>query len=343
MFVFCTPDKFFSSQITVVKDSDKTEHVEIKQQRVVSIFQIQQVSTNDSSSSKKQTYFNELTYILRNNLFLIGALVRSILLGVNTAFHYWISDYMRNGLNINDSRVIFISYTLMNIGGPIGGVLVGSIVNFFFGGYENRHSGTVLLVTHIISCVFGMLIPFMITLYSFCGMTLMYLIFNSSALPMIQGIIITSVNAELKGTAFSIANLFTMALTSGPAPFFYGAVNDLYHDTPYKNRGMIAIMLCCCFGILLMMIMAVIRYRRYNELEGQGKKVSLFERDPSKDDISGSELQTKETFGQRLSKIVTEKISETNSAYDYAGINDESRDDNYNSNYDDMNVELGYQ
>ena len=118
MFVFCTPDKFFSSQITVVKDSDKTEHVEIKEQRVASIFQIQQVSTNDSSSSKKHTYFNELTYILRNNLFLIGALVRSILLGVNTAFHYWISDYMRNGLNINDSRVIFISYTLMNIGGP---------------------------------------------------------------------------------------------------------------------------------------------------------------------------------------------------------------------------------
>ena len=301
------------------------------------------MSKNDTSSSKKHTYFNELNYILRNNLFLIGAFVRSILLGVNTAFHYWISDYMRNALNINDSRVIFISYTLMNIGGPIGGVLAGTFVNFFFGGYENRHSGTVLLITHIISCVFGMLIPFMSTLYSFCGMTLMYLIFNSSALPMIQGLIITSVSAELKGTAFSIANLFTMALTSGPAPFFYGAINDLYHDTPYKNRGMIAIMLCCCFGIVLMLVMAVIRYRKYNELEGKGKKVSLFERDPSKDDRGGNELQTKDTFGQRLSKIVTEKLSETNSAYDYAGINDVSKDNNNSNDYDsDVNVELDY-
>jgi hypothetical protein len=165
----------------------------------------------------------------------------------------------------------------------------------------------------------------------------MYLIFNSSALPMIQGIIITSVSAELKGTAFSIANLFTMALTSGPAPFFYGAVNDLYHDTPYKNRGMIAIMLCCCCGILLMMVMAVIRYKRHNELEGKGKAVSLFEKDPSKDDRSGSEMQTKDTVSQRLSKIVSEKISETNSVYDYAGINDVSND-----NDDDSNVELGY-
>ena len=334
--MFCTPDKFFSSQITVVKDVNNTEHVEIKEQRVASIFQIQQVSSNDASSSKR-TYFNELNHILRNNLFLIGAFVRSILLGVNTAFHYWISDYMRNGLDINDSRVIFVSYTLMNIGGPIGGVLAGTFVNFFFGGYENRHSGTVLLVTHIISCVFGMLIPFMFTLYSFCGMTLMYLIFNSSALPMIQGIIITSVSAELKGTAFSIANLFTMALTSGPAPFFYGAVNDLYHDTPHKNRGMIAIMLCCCFGILLMLIMAIIRYRRYNELEGKGKKVSLFEKDPAQDERN--DTQMKDSLGQRLSKIVSEKLAETNSAYDYAGINDVSKDD---SNDSDVNVELGY-
>ena len=80
-------------------------------------------------------------------------------------------------------------------------------------------------------------------LYSFCAMVLLYLIFNSSSLPMIQGIIITSVSTELKGTAFSIANLFTMMLTSGPAPVFYGFINDTFHG--HKNAGMLAIMSSC--------------------------------------------------------------------------------------------------
>ena len=86
-----------------------------------------------------------------------------------------------------------------------------------------------------------------------------------------------------------------------------------------------------------MLIMAIIRYRRYNELEGKGKKVSLFEKDPAQDERN--DTQMKDSLGQRLSKIVSEKLAETNSAYDYAGINDVSKDD---SNDSDVNVELGY-
>ena len=272
LFVLSTPDKFFSSKLTVVKDLDDTEHVEQKEQRVVSIFQTRQ-STKDEK--KKMTYCMEFKYIMRNPLFINGALGRSILLGVNTAFHYWISDYMKNAIHIENPHVIFWSYTLMNIGGPVGGVFAGSFIQYFFGGYENKHSASVLLATHFISCIFGMLIPFMEGLYSFCAMVLLYLIFNSSSLPMIQGIIITSVSTELKGTAFSIANLFTMMLTSGPAPVFYGFINDTFHG--HKNAGMLAIMLCCCLGLLFILGMVFYRYKMYNELENSSNKVLLFD------------------------------------------------------------------
>lgn len=289
LFVLSTPDKFFSSKLTVIKDLDDTEHVEQKEQRVVSIFQTRQ-STKDEK--KKMTYCMEFKYIMRNPLFINGALGRSILLGVNTAFHYWISDYMKNAIHIENPHVIFWSYTLMNIGGPVGGVFAGSFIQYFFGGYENKHSASVLLATHFISCIFGMLIPFMEGLYSFCAMVLLYLIFNSSSLPMIQGIIITSVSTELKGTAFSIANLFTMMLTSGPAPVFYGFINDTFHG--HKNAGMLAIMLCCCLGLLFILGMVYYRYKMYNDLENSNNKVLLFDRSSKsiKNIVSGTITET---------------------------------------------------
>ena len=137
-----------------------------------------------------------------------------------------------------------------------------------------------------------MLIPFMEGLYSFCAMVLLYLIFNSSSLPMIQGIIITSVSTELKGTAFSIANLFTMMLTSGPAPVFYGFINDTFHG--HKNAGMLAIMLCCCLGLLFILGMVFYRYKMYNELENSSNKVLLFDRSSKsiKNIVSGTITET---------------------------------------------------
>lgn len=291
IFILACPDKFFSSKLSVVKELDETEHVEQKDKRVVSIFQTRQSTKNEI---KKLTYCQELKYILKNPLFIHGALARSILLGVNTAFHYWISDYMKNALKIENSHVIFWSYTLMNIGGPIGGVFAGSFITYFFGGYENKHSASVLFVSHAITCVFGMLIPFMPGLYTFCSMTLFYLIFNSSSLPMIQGIIITSVSTELKGTAFSVANLFTMLLTSGPAPFFYGIMNDIFLEKDYHNIGMLSIMICCCIGIIFIGAMVFYRYRQYNELENSSNKVMLFDRS-----------------SKSISKIVAGTITET--------------------------------
>ena len=161
----------------------------------------------------------------------MGIVVRAVLYGVNTALHFWISDYMRTALNINDSFQILISY----------------------------NSAFVLLGLHFISCIFGLAIPFMANLYSFCGATALYLIFNSAALPIVQGLIITSVAPKLKGTAFSIANLVTMLLTSGPAPYLYGMINDLYKEK-FKGVGMLFIMVVACVGLVFIFVLSVCRY-----------------------------------------------------------------------------------
>ena len=279
LFVSFTPEKYFSSKLYVVKGDDGEERVEKKKKDKVSIFEMRKSINNEKK--EQSTFFSDLAIIIKNPVFLMGIVVRAMLYGVNTALHFWISDYMRTALNINDSFQILISYSIIAVTGPLGGVLASSFVSFFLGGYEHRNSAFVLLGLHFISCIFGLAIPFMANLYSFCGATALYLIFNSAALPIIQGLIITSVAPKLKGTAFSIANLVTMLLTSGPAPYLYGMINDLYKEK-FKGVGMLFIMVVACVGLVFIFVLSMCRY---HVLKMQDKN-KLIEKKKSKHDIA---------------------------------------------------------
>ena len=84
----------------------------------------------------------------------MGIVVRAVLYGVNTALHFWISDYMRTALNINDSFQILISYSIIAVTGPLGGVLARSFASFFLGGYEHKNSaGVGMLFIMVVACV----------------------------------------------------------------------------------------------------------------------------------------------------------------------------------------------
>lgn len=165
----------------------------------------------------------------------------------------------------------------MSIAGPVGGVAIGFLISHYFGGYEKKPAALILIFCHLITSIFGILIPFMPGLISFCAVVMLYLAFSSATLPILQGILITSVSLDLKGTAFSVANLVTMIFTSGPGPFFYGVVEDRFHEK-YKNMGMLAIMLVCCIGIIPVAFMGHYRLKNFNELEGKGPKVELFDK-----------------------------------------------------------------
>ena len=293
IFVMFTPEKFFSSKLFVVKDSEKKsgERVERKDSKKdkLTVFMARE-SVKSKKKENKSSFFKDLKIVLNNSVLLMGILVRAILFGVNTALHYWISDYMRNALGVTSSSVIFVSYTIIAVSGPVGGVLASSFVSCFLGGYENKSAGCVLLVLHIITCCFGMSIPFMTSLYPFCCVTALYLVFSSAALPIVQGIIITAVSPKLKGTAFSIANLVTMLLTSGPAPFIYGVINDRYKSV-FKGMAMLGIMSVAVVGIIFIVLLAIFRNRRFAREERKKKKLAKKKREEEMDiaaDISAA-------------------------------------------------------
>ena len=135
---------------------------------------------------------------------------------------------MRTVLDINSPSTIFFSYTIIALAGPIGGILCNAIINPWMGSYESSKSSYALLFVHLIEWVFDVAFPLFMGLYPFwicCGL---YLVFNSAMLSILQGVIVSSIPPRLKSTGFSLTNIVTMLVTSGPSPVLYGYVNDKY-------------------------------------------------------------------------------------------------------------------
>ena len=94
--------------------------------------------------------------------------------------------------------------------------------------YESRKASWPLVLLQITASIFGISIGFMKTTLTTTLATICFLIFNSSALPIVQGILISCVDKELGATGFAIANILTQVLTSGTTPLLYGIIKALY-------------------------------------------------------------------------------------------------------------------
>ena len=185
--------------------------------------------------------------------------------GSLSAVHYWCADYMRNALEINDPKLIFISYTIVCMIGPLLGIFLISFINYFVGSYESKNAPLILFFLQLIGGFFGILSVLMNNLFSFCFCLMVCLIFNISATTFIQGAILLSVGIELTGMANSIANLTQIIFVSGPSPVLYGAINDIFYIKGMKKIGMLTMMIIHFFTSFLCFIHYLILKNKDNK------------------------------------------------------------------------------
>ena len=120
-------------------------------------------------------------------------------------------------------------------------MIANAVLKPFIISYKSRKASWPLVILQLIASIFGICIGFMKTTLNVTIATILFLIFNSSALPIVQGILISCVDKELGGTGFAIANILTQVLTSGTTPLLYGVINDRYKDK-ISNLAMLCIM-----------------------------------------------------------------------------------------------------
>lgn len=253
-----TSEDYFSMTLYRPKLSDEEE----KNLRIsCTIYEEQQ-----EVKKEKGNFFADLKVLSCHSLYILSVICRCILHGLNTCLHFWLADFMRNVIHEQNQLKITIYYTIICFAGPVGGMINNAVLKPIIGSYESRRASWPLVLLQLTASIFGISIGFMKTTLMVTIATILFLIFNSSALPIVQGILISCVDKKISATGFAIANILTQVLTSGTTPLLYGMINDRYKDR-YPNMAMVCIMSLEFLAVPFLCVLAYLRNKKFDEEE----------------------------------------------------------------------------
>lgn len=246
-------------------DSNKNNNL-ILQKKSTSFFEEQE--SKEINNDRK--YFKNLYLLCHNPLYIISLICRSIIRGLITCLHYWFADFLRNVVKC-EPILITICYSIICISGPLGGVIANALLKPVLGSYESRKASWPLVILQIIATFFAISIGLMKSLFSITLVTIFFLIFNSSVIALIQGILISCVDKSMSGTGFAFANACTQVLTAGPTPMVYGVINDEFKDE-YPWLAMCCIMSLNLIAVPLLIYLAILRNKKFDEIDKKENK-----------------------------------------------------------------------
>ena len=191
---------------------------------------IEDMETNDYDSDgeniDESSFFKRLCMILKNYTFMLLCVSITGLYYILAGIQYWVSLYMIEVLKVEKS-LVFTTFGIISITGPVGGVIVGGIVITKLGGCEVPKA---LYISLAIAFACGMVaapIPFVTgkdNYFLFCALLWLLLFAGGFMLGPMTGIMLAIVDDSLKTTANSVANLIYNLGGYMPGPYLYGIV-----------------------------------------------------------------------------------------------------------------------
>ena len=178
---------------------------------------------DDVEEDKKQKYFSVIKELIYNKKYIFTMLGISCMYFIVTGIQFWISDYMREVLNIPSSNV-YIIFSVVCITAPTLGVLSGGFFIQYLGGYTNKRALDACFKISIIAAAFGMFLPFFDKIWFFVIFMWFLLFFGGGITPGLTGIMIASIPENSKEIGNSISQLFYNLIGYLPAPFIYGLI-----------------------------------------------------------------------------------------------------------------------
>lgn len=324
------PYLYFSSKIQAEIEQDgikNNEKIERRDSKTVSLFQIR-YSNNSTVSNEEKMIIKEIIKLLKNPIFICGIISKLFLVFIQTIFFFRISSYMSQATNINDNLKT-IAYLLILFIGPIGGVILGVLITSCRLSYDKKHSGLCLVIFYFITCAFaqGMLfkkqddilfIVFSIGLFMFC----------SSTIPMVQGILISSINNEAKRLGYSFSHIFTLIFGVGLSLYIYDYIDTNFSNDNDPNSAMKYICYSLFIGLFSSLLVMILNYCKKPQKENG---------------MSKRKEKTDDDYKSRKSKL-SRIVEGLGQAYSGCGPNiednnDEQLDKSYEKevNLDDMN------
>jgi sugar phosphate permease len=134
-----------------------------------------------------------LKTLLSNKAFLIICLALTFLYYVITGIQYWVSNYLITELR-QDEKVVFISFAIISITGPVLGVVVGGNVTTQLGGYNSKRALQLCIVASLLCLASALPTPFVDSFPIFVALLWFLLFFGGAILPCMTGIMLSTVD-----------------------------------------------------------------------------------------------------------------------------------------------------
>ncbi|CAG9310977.1 unnamed protein product [Blepharisma stoltei] len=174
---------------------------------------------------------------------------------VVTGAQFWTTDYLLNVLKIKGTS-IFTPYAVTCLTAPTLGVAGGGYLCHRCGGYNGERAKKLCGLLGFLGCIFALPLPFVGSLEMFAMLFWFILFFGGGVMPVLTGIMISSVKNNMKPLASSFASVVTNLLGYLPAPIVYGIICE-YTGGRKSPYGMMFIIYCCFISELFIILTAL--------------------------------------------------------------------------------------
>ena len=280
IFILFIPDKYFSSRIQQINSKNINKEYNSGDEsntnnnntfeRTDSRFQ--NIDLDMSKSKKRNSNCcMEVLHVIRQPIFLLCIFTLAVLFYILTVIQFQGTEYMMNALGATNLTQTLMCFAIICLTSPTLGILIGSSIINYQGGYETKNSILICLISSTLSAICTIPAPFMTNIYTFTLCLWLVLFFGGAVVPPLNGIIMSSIPRELVGTANSIVIMISNLFGYLPAPFLYGIIKDMYgqkqESEMNQERYTMRISLWLSgLGVVFLLIATIIRYKKYDEI-----------------------------------------------------------------------------
>jgi hypothetical protein len=279
IFILFIPDKYFSSRIQQINSTNiNKEHNSGDEnntnnntfERTESGFQ--NIDLDMSKSKKRNSNCcMEVLNVIRQPIFLLCIFTLAVLFYILTVIQFQGTEYMINALGATNLTQTLMCFAIICLTSPTLGILIGSSIINYQGGYESKNSILICLISSTLSAICTIPAPFTTNIYTFTLCLWLVLFFGGAIVPPLNGIIMSSIPRELVGTANSIVIMISNLFGYLPAPFLYGIIKDMYgqKQESEKNQERYTMRISLWLsglGVVFLLIATIIRYKKYDEI-----------------------------------------------------------------------------
>lgn len=266
--IVVSPSKYFSARYGFVGYYENGEESEKLVPISNNMWETSVFESGDIKVKNKQQ--GSMLAILKQGTYIFSSYTRSVCFFCFQIIHLFITDYVNNGLKIEEKAKLFAYYGTASIFGPSLGGSFGGIVSSAFGGYEDKRSVFVVSAFGICTFLASLFVAYASGLFTFCAGVFSFFFFASALLPTIVGYVISSIPKEHKGAGSSLNLLITNLGGNLPGPIIYGFLSDHFKARDPRMAWRI-VMHYFAFGLVSIFCACYFRYRDLVAKENKAK------------------------------------------------------------------------